>query len=87
MRTTVTIEPDVELLLREAVNEQGKSFDEVLNDLLRRTLSRAAKPRRQSYTVRPRVLGIRADVNLDQALRLADELDDRKIVRKWREGR
>jgi hypothetical protein len=87
MRTDVTIEPDVELLLREAVNEQGKTLDEVVNDSLRRALSHSAKPRRQPYTLRPRRLGIKPDVDLEHAFQLADELEDLEITRKWREGR
>ena len=43
MRTTVTLDDDVERLLREAVRRSGRPFKEVLNDVLRRNL---AAPRR-----------------------------------------
>jgi hypothetical protein len=87
MRTTVTIDPDVEILLQTAVSEQQKTLDEVLNDALRQALSGEAEPGRKPYRVQPRSLGIRAGVNLDKALRLADELEDQEIIRKLREGR
>ena len=87
MRTTVTIDPDVEVLLQAAVNEQQKTLDEVLNDALRQSLSREVEPGRKPYRVQPRSLGIRAGINLDKALQLADELDDQEIIRKLREGR
>ena len=87
MRTTVTIDPDVEVLLQAAVNEQQKTLDEVLNDALRQSLSREVEPARTAYRVQPRSLGIRAGLNLDKALQLADELDDQEIIRKLQEGR
>jgi hypothetical protein len=79
MRATVTIEPDVELLLRDAMNEQGKTLDEIVNGSLRRELSRAVAPRRQPYALRPRRLGIRPGVDLGHAVRLADEIEDMEI--------
>jgi hypothetical protein len=87
MRATVTIDPDVEALLQAAASEQQKTLDEVLNHALRQALARQAKPGRKPYRVQPRSLGIRAGVNLDKALRLADELEDEEIMRKLREGR
>lgn len=85
MRTTVTIDPDVEVLLQTAVREQQKSLDEVLNHALRQALPRVALPGHQPYRLPTRALGIRD--NLDKSLRLADELDDQEIIRKLREGR
>ena len=35
MRTTVTLDPDVEALLRRAMRERGASFKQVLNDAVR----------------------------------------------------
>lgn len=87
MQTTVTIDPDVEVLLQAAVSEQQKTLDEVLNDSLRQALSRRTGPERKPYRVQPRPLGIRPGMNLDKALQLADELDDLEILRKLREGR
>jgi hypothetical protein len=87
MRTTVTIDPDVEVLLQAAVSEQQKSLDEVLNDALRQALSHVAEPGHQPYRIQPRSLGIRPGINLDKSLPLADQLDDDEIIRKLREGR
>jgi hypothetical protein len=87
MRTTVTIDPDVEVLLQAAVSEQRRTLDEVLNDTLRQALARDIQPGRKPYRVQPRSLGLRAEVNLDKALRLSDDLEDQEIIRKLREGR
>lgn len=40
MRTTVTIAPDTEALLREEVSRTGASFKAVLNESIRRALAR-----------------------------------------------
>jgi len=47
MRTTVTLDPDVEALLREAVRERGEPFKQVLNAAVRAGLE-AAGANRQS---------------------------------------
>ena len=38
MRTTLTLEPDTEALLRDEVRRTGSSFKEVLNQAVRRAL-------------------------------------------------
>jgi len=45
MRTTVTIDPDTEILLKEEVKRTGKSFKRVLNESIRGALG--ATPQRQ----------------------------------------
>ncbi len=81
MRTTVTLDDDVAAAVQRAARERGVSFKDALNTLLRRGL-RAAAPTVQPYTVPSRALGLRPNVDLDQALRLAGDLEDEEIVRK-----
>lgn len=83
MRTTVTLDADVEAKLRQAVRERGQSFKSVLNDAIRAGLSGGERSRRR-YRVPARSLGVRAGVDLDRALSLAGELEDVEIVRKLR---
>lgn len=83
MRTTVTLDADVEAKLRQAVRERGQSFKSVLNDALRAGLSGGERSRRR-YRVPARAMGVRAGVNLDRALSMAGELEDAEIVRKLR---
>ncbi len=85
MRTTITIDPDVEVLLKTAVNQQQKTLDEVLNDTLRQALPRTQKRQREPYVLKTRPLGIKAE--LDKAVRLSDELEDEEIIGKLGEGR
>lgn len=81
MRTTVTLDPDVAARLHALAAERGVSFKEVLNSSIRlglRSDEGAARP----YEVPTRPLGLREGVDLDKALRLADELEDAELVRK-----
>ncbi len=66
------------------MREQGRSFEEAVNDAIRRGLSDGASSVRK-YT-RPRKLGpARAD--LTQARQLAARLEDDAIVRRLAENR
>ena len=74
MRTTVTLDPDVDVLLKQAMRERGLPFKQALNEALRAGLVRtdnAAAPFRQ----RAFQLG-RPRVDLTKALALAGELED-----------
>jgi hypothetical protein len=81
MRTTVTLDPDVERLLRRAVRERGQSFKQVLNSAVRNGLMHKRKPKRfrqKTFRMGPAAPG----VNLIKTLQLAAELEDAQIVRK-----
>ncbi|HEY2632469.1 MAG TPA: hypothetical protein VGI26_08840 [Solirubrobacteraceae bacterium] len=83
MRTTVTLDPDVEAKLRQATRERGQSFKAVLNDAVRTGLS-GGEPSKRSYRLATRPMGVRPNVDLDQALRIAGDIEDAEIVRKLR---
>jgi hypothetical protein len=80
MRTTVTLDPDVEAKLRAAVRERGVSFKVALNDAIRAGLAAEASPR--PFAVDPKPLGIRPDIDVDKALQLAAAIEDAEILRK-----
>ncbi len=86
MRTTVTLDPDVAVKLKETAHEAGISFKEALNTTVRRGFEQSDE-KVQPYRVRTRDLGVRPGVNLDKALQLAGELEDAEIVRKLRLGK
>ena len=87
MRTTVTIEPDVEALLLKAMKQKGLTFKEALNAALRLGLMREQPRQRARRPLPVFELRQRADLNLDKALRLAGELEDEETVRKLTQGR
>ena len=80
MRTTVTLDPDVDAQIRKLAQERGISFKEALNICLRAGLGveGGARP----YGVRPRRLGLRPGMDLTKALKLATALEDEETVRK-----
>lgn len=76
MRTTVTLDPDVEAAIREAMRERGISFKEALNEAVRRGIAPAsAEFRTPTFD-----MGVPA-VPLTKALSLAADLEDEEIVR------
>jgi hypothetical protein len=86
MRTTLTLEPDVESLVKEAMRREDKSLKQVVNAALRAALMPGAnRPSCEPYRVEPhhgRLLGHDpAGFN-----RLADELEDLSILNRMRRG-
>ena len=72
MKTTITLDTEVEQRLREAMQRQGKSLKEILNEALRRGLDLS----QQQFEVKSRPLRLRP--GLDPA-RLSDLDDDLEV--------
>jgi hypothetical protein len=84
MRTTITLDPDVESLLKAAMQQRGISFKAAVNDAIRAGLSpRSRKPFRQ----RTFSLGERPAINYDKALAMAAALEDEELARKLATGK
>ena len=79
MRTTVTIDADVELMLKKAMRERDKPFKQVLNDAVREGLLQArgksAAPFKQLTFGMGKPL-----VDLTNATALAAELEDQELI-------
>jgi hypothetical protein len=85
VRTTVTLDPDTEALIRRRMRERGVSFKQALNDAIREGLARpGGGPGR--LTVATARLGV-PTINLDRALQLAGQIEDEELVRKMRLGK
>lgn len=84
VRTTVTLDPDVRLLVERAMRERGLSFKDAVNEAIRAGLG-AADPSPGGYTT-PRSLGP-ARVDVVKALSLAGTLEDESLARRLAEGR
>ena len=84
MRTTVTLDDDTAALLQRRMREQGISFKEALNQAIRAGLNSGGEPR--AFRTRTHAMGV-PTVNLDQALRLAGDIEDEELVRKSRLGK
>jgi hypothetical protein len=83
MRTTITLDDDLAAHLRRLARETGRPFKQVVNDALRAGLlpqQPAASAEDLSFATYP--LGLRPEINLDQARRIAAQLEDDETVRK-----
>jgi len=80
VRTTITLEPDVEALVKKVMRERGVSFKTAINQAVRRGL--AERPGQSRFETRSRSMGRREGVDLTKALQLAGELEDEEILRK-----
>jgi hypothetical protein len=88
MRTTVTLDKDVERLLRQTMHSSRRSFKETLNATLRAAL--AAKPsvaEMHPFVVKARPMGLRAGLDPAGFNKLADELEADSFLEKRGRGR
>lgn len=80
----MTLDPDVEQIVRRRMRERGVSFKEAINDSIRRSVSGSAGP--GPFRTATASLG-ESRVNLDRALQVVADLEDDELVRKARSGR
>jgi hypothetical protein len=83
VRTTVTLDPDVEQIVRRRMRERGMSFKEAVNDLIRTGVLEPAA--RKPFRTATASLGVSL-INLDRALQVVADLEDDELVRKARAG-
>lgn len=81
MRTTVTLDPDVERLLKEEVHRTRSSFKAVLNNAVRASLGANAPRRRQSFEVQAQPMHLRAGIDPGRLGELKDDLDVEAFLR------
>lgn len=84
MRTTVTLDPDVEALVKLAMRERGLSFKEAVNQAIRAGMGSPAGRGRGS-TFPTYDLGAPL-VDITKALRLAGELEDEQLASRLARG-
>jgi len=82
VRTTVTLDPDVERLLRAAVRERGVSFKDALNESVRSGLLPTRKRAARKFVQRTYGLGEGQGFRWDKALELAEAMEDEELGRK-----
>ena len=89
MRTTVTLEEDVERMLKDEMHRSRQSFKETLNAVLRSglMLGRSKSSRRVPFKVKARALGLRAGIDSTSFNKLADELELDAVLAKTQPAR
>jgi hypothetical protein len=75
MRTTVTIDPDVEQLLRDAMHARRQSFKKTLNDAIRSGLAGVTSSDEPPFKVESRAMGLRTGIDPARLNQLYDELE------------
>lgn len=75
MRTTVTLDPDVEQLIRDTMQKSRKSFKEVVNNAIRNSLLRNHDNDQEPFTVEPRTLKVKPGYDEARYNKLIDELE------------
>ena len=83
MRTTLTLDDDVAMLLKKKMDESGETFRDVVNRVLRLGLLGDAPSSEEFEIPQPRSMG-GSRVDLDQALSLADGLSDNILIEQLR---
>jgi len=78
MRTTVTLEPDVEALLKKRMRERWLTFKEALNAAVREAL---VPPVRRKVDFPTYDMG-KPRIDITKALQIAGEMEDEEIMRR-----
>lgn len=77
MRTTITLTPDADALVRKVMRERGLSFKDAVNEAILGGL----QPARPPFRTREVDLG-GARVSVVKAVQLAGELENEELLRK-----
>ena len=76
MRTTVTLDKDVERLVRQAMHRSRRSFKATINAALRAGLGgKTARGKRAPFIIKARPMGLRAGLDPASLNKLADEFE------------
>ena len=81
MRTTVTLDPDVEKMIREAMRVHELSFKEALNRAVRMGMKGLSSNDRTNkrYRLKPRKLGLRSDELPSHLMETLEEEEERLV--------
>jgi len=84
MRTTVTLDQDVERLLKESMHRSRRGFKETLNAAVRAALGPRSVAAAKPFVVTARPMGLRAGIDPAGLNKLADELEAEAFLEKHR---
>jgi hypothetical protein len=76
MRTTITIDPDVEHLLRDAMQRHGLTLDEAINQAVRQGAAEiSVTPAPSPFVVKPRTMKARVTLEPGTLQQVGDEIE------------
>jgi hypothetical protein len=78
----VTLDPDVERLLKDEAHKRGQSFKVALNEAVRQAFRPPPKStgKRKAFVVEARRMGLRAGIDPARLSELADEMENEALV-------
>jgi hypothetical protein len=82
VRTTVTLDPDTERIIRNIMRERGVSFKHALNDAIRAGLAPPKRNGTRRFRQKTYSLGAEQNFRWDKALAVADAIEDEELSRK-----
>jgi hypothetical protein len=82
MRTTVTLDKDVERILKSAMRDRRVSFKRALNDAIRTGLRPSAPKPKRRYVQKTYSLGPERRFRWDKALAMTGAIEDEELIRK-----
>jgi hypothetical protein len=82
MRTTVTLDPDVERSIRDVMRERSISFKEALNEAARTGLRGKERKRARNFVQKTFRMGEEQEFRWDKALAVAASIEDEELGRK-----
>lgn len=83
MRTTITLDPDVEALVKRAMRERGLTFKQAVNEAIRAGIAprrRAPRPAFPTYDMGE------PSIDVTKALQVAGDLEDDELVARVARG-
>ncbi|MBV8225641.1 MAG: hypothetical protein JO232_10680 [Verrucomicrobia bacterium] len=84
MRTTITLDPDVDRMIKEEMRRSGITFRQVVNQAIRNALAGKTAPRCRPFKLKPRRLSLRPGIDPVMLQHLEEEFEVESFLRKTR---
>lgn len=83
MRTTLTLDSDVAMLVKRRIKERGLPLKSVINDALRKGLRQSGMKTVSAFRVEPHSFKFKPGIDLNKLNQLVDELEVEEYRRKF----
>lgn len=80
MRTTLTLDDDLAMALHNKAHDEGRTFKDVVNEVIRRGLVTKAPPKPPEYRVKAFDMGLRAGIDIANINDLLGEMDAQRYL-------
>ena len=82
IRSRVTLDPDVERLLKEEMRRSGITFRQAVNQAIRRALAGSVATRPRPFKIRPKRLSLRPGLDPAMLQHLEEDLEIESFLQK-----